>query len=269
MILCMSENTYGWNASDYARNSAAQFGWAQELIEKLGLRGGERVLDLGCGDGKVTAGIAGRVPRGSVSGVDRSWAMVRLAQQQFTRAGWPNLGFLQADASALPFTGGFDVVFSNAVLHWVIDHRPVLAGIARALAPGGRVLLQMGGRGNAAEIIAVLDAIRAQAEWRAWFADFRFPYGFYDPQAYASWLREAGLSARRVELLPKDMQHNGREGLAGWIRTTWLPYLERIPAERREEFIAAICTGYLAGHPADEHGVIHVKMVRLEVEAEK
>jgi trans-aconitate 2-methyltransferase len=267
--ILMKEQAYRWNAEDYARNSAAQFQWAQELIEKLALRGDERVLDIGCGDGKVSAGIAQRVPHGCVTGVDRSWQMVDLAEKAFPHADWPNLRFAQMDASRLGFGAGFDVAFSNATLHWVLDHRPVLAGVARSLAKLGRLLFQMGGRGNAADIIAVLDAVRARPQWREWFRDFRFPYGFYAPDEYIPWIREAGLRERRVELISKDMQHNGREGLAGWIRTTWLPYLERVPAERREDFMQTIIDEYCARSPADAQGIVHVKMVRLEVEAEK
>jgi trans-aconitate 2-methyltransferase len=265
----MNEHHYDWNAADYARHSGAQFAWAQELVEKLQLRGDERVVDIGCGDGKVSAGIAQQVPDGCVVGVDRSWQMVRLAAQAFPRVDWSNLSFAQADASGLCFSGSFRVAFSNAALHWVIDHRPVLGGVARSLDSGGRLLFQMGGKGNAAEIIAVLDQIRSRDEWKGWFRDFVFPYGFYTPEKYAQLLNEVGLHERRAELLPKDMQHQGREQLAGWIRTTWLPYLERVPAERRAEFIETIVETYLVDFPPDAQGIIHVKMVRLEVEAQK
>src|SRR5512133_3316891 len=134
-----------WNPSDYAQHSSAQQIWARELIAKLHLAGHERVLDIGCGDGKVTAEIASAVPRGSVVGIDNSTDMIGYAKAAY-EAG--NLRFQVADAAALPFQAEFDVIFSNACLHWIYDHKPVLAGIRRSLAPGGRVLLQMGGKGN-------------------------------------------------------------------------------------------------------------------------
>ena len=104
--------------------------WAQELLGKLKLRGDECLLDVGCGDGKVTAEIAAHLPRGRVVGVDLSLDMVHLAEERFAPELIPNLRFEQADASDLPFNEEFDVVFSNAVLHWVIDHQP---GAARDL----------------------------------------------------------------------------------------------------------------------------------------
>jgi trans-aconitate methyltransferase len=265
----MANQSYQWDAQEYARHSAAQFGWAQELIGKLHLRGDEQVLDIGCGDGKVTAMMAGMVAKGGVTGVDRSWAMVALAHQQFCCGGKAlrNLAFAQMDAAGLAFASGFDVAFSNAALHWVKDHRSVLAGVARSLKPAGRVLFQMGGRGNAADIVAVMDEMRERSEWRGYFHDFRFPYGFYGPEEYGPLLEETGLKARRVELIARDMQHAGREGLAGWIRTTWLPYTERVPQERREAFIAQVADNYLQNRPIDGQGIAHVQMMRLEVEA--
>ncbi len=263
----MSESFYQWNAGDYARYSTGQYQWAQELIAKLHLRGGENILDIGCGDGKVTALLAAAVPHGMVTGIDLSPEMINLARQMFVSASFPNLHFLQMDASRLTFVEEFDVAFSNAALHWIIDHRPVLQGVARSLKPGGRLLFQMGGRGNAAEAIAILDRLIAQPVWTSYFQGFPFPYGFYGPEEYVEWLREAGLTPVRVELLPKDMQHAGRDGLAGWIRTTWMGHTSRVPPERREAFVDQLVDEYLHKHPADAQGIVHVKMARLEVEA--
>ena len=258
-----------WNPDDYHKHSSEQQKWARELIGKLALRGDERVLDIGCGDGKVTAEIAAAVPRGSVLGVDVSADMVEFARRSHSKEQHVNLAFDVADASRLPFDCEFDVVFSNAALHWIVDHRPVLAAIARGLKTGGRALLQMGGAGNAAEIIATLEEMLREPRWSKHFEGFEFPYGFYGPAEYRQWVAEAGLTPVRVDLIPKDMQHKGDEGLAAWVRTTWMPYTDRVPESQREQFIAAIVARYLAKRPADAQGTVHLKMVRLEVEAEK
>ena len=260
---------YQWDAADYAQASAAQQLWARELIAKLRLQGHEQVLDIGCGDGKVTAEIAAAVPRGGVVGVDSSPAMIALAQASYPTAARPNLAFQLAEAAALPFVEAFEVVFSNATLHWVQDHRPVLAGIRRSLRPGGLALLQMGGRGNAQGILAAVDQVCAEPAWRPYFADMPFPYAFYGPEVYHDWLAEAGLTARRVELIPKDMRHPDRAGLEGWVRTTWLPYTQRVPAGQRPVFVAAVVDAYLTHYPPDAEGAVHVHMTRLEVEASR
>jgi trans-aconitate 2-methyltransferase len=161
------------------------------------------------------------------------------------------------------------VAFSNAVLHWLKEHRAMLKGVARSLKPGGRVLFQMGGMGNGEEIFAVAAEMIAGQKWREFFSDFQFPWGFHAPREYRAWCEEAGLRPRRIELLVRDMVQQGADGLANWIRTTWMPYTERLPAPRREEFVEEAVERYTASHPADSQGRIIVRMVRLEVDAVK
>jgi trans-aconitate methyltransferase len=263
----MSEPGYRWDSQDYARHSAAQAQWAQELIAKLELRGAEAVLDIGSGDGKVTALLAARVPGGSVLGLDSSPEMVEQALRAYPPDRHPNLRFLLGNALELGFERRFDLVFSNATLHWVRDHLRVLRGVARALKPGGRLLFQMGGRGNARAILAVLEELARERPWAAWLGGLPFPYSFHGPEEYRGWLEQAGLEARRVDLLPKEMRLRGADGLAGWVRTTWLPYTQAVPAERREELVSRIVERYLRDHPPAADGVVTVEMVRLEVEA--
>ena len=188
--------SYRWNAGDYARHSESQQQWGKELIAKLRLAGDEHLLDIGCGDGKVTAEIAARLPRGKVVGIDSSAEMITLAGTRYAENQFTNLRFVKMDARKLSFCAEFDVVFSNAALHWVIDHNPVLSGIYEALKPGGRLLMQMGGRGNAAVLVSVLEQVISEEKWRPYFNGFSFPYGFYGPDEYRPWLRAAGFDAK-------------------------------------------------------------------------
>ena len=259
---------YKWDAEDYRGSSSQQKKWGRELLAKLNLDGDERVLDIGCGDGKLTAEIAERLSNGSAMGVDNSEEMIRLASETYPPDAFPKLSWRVLDARELDFEGEFDVIFSNAALHWVKDHQPVLSGIRRSLKLGGRILLQMGGRGNASNVVQVLGDMFSREEWNRYFTDFTLPYGFYGPGEYREWLQEAGLTPTRVELVPKDMVHQGREGLAGWIRTTWLPFTQRIPEEMRDQFIDELVNEYVQIHPPDEKGLVHVNAIRLEVEAE-
>jgi trans-aconitate 2-methyltransferase len=258
---------YTWDAQDYATHSAAQQTWARELIGKLHLQGHEEVLDIGSGDGKVTAEIAEHVPHGRVVGVDNSPAMIKAARDKY--GDYANLSFQLLDARALPFEEAFDVVFSSASLHWVRNHRPVLESIYKSLRLGGRSLLQMGGRGNGAAIFSVLNDMIKEAPWRPYFHGFEFPYGFHDAREYRMWLEEVGLEPIRVELIPKDMTHEKTSRFAGWIRTTWLPYTQRIAEDKREAFVGELVNRYIEKYPPDADGNIHVQMVRLEVEALK
>jgi trans-aconitate 2-methyltransferase len=260
---------YQWNAADYAKHSAGQEQWARELLERAALVPDDRVLDIGCGDGRTTAAIASQVPEGTVLGVDLSADMVAHAAAHFPPSAYPNLRFAQGNASALTFDRAFTFVFSNAALHWIRDHGPVLAGIARALVPGGRCLMQMGGRGTAAAVIRAVDAVRSQPAWRGWFEGFESSYGFHGDDDYRAWLAAAGLVADQVALIEKDMVHADVAAFEGWLRTAWHPYTSPVPPDQRPAFIAAAARAYLDSQPPDAEGRVHVQMIRLQVEARK
>jgi trans-aconitate 2-methyltransferase len=255
-----------WDAADYVAHSAAQQEWARELIDKLRLRGDEDVLDIGCGDGRATAQIAERLPEGSVLGVDKSANMIELAGRQFPPAGYRNLRFRRMDATRLVLPRTFDAAFSTAVLHWVKDHEAILRGVRACLRPGGRLLFQMGGRGNVAEALAVVDGVVVRPRWRGYFDGFVSPYHFCSSEEYKAWLPRAGFRVGRAELIPKDMTHAGPAAFRGWLRTTWFPYADCVPADLRDAFLEDVATAYAAAHPPAD-GVFHVQVVRLEVEA--
>ena len=258
---------HDWDAEDYLAHSTSQQEWARELVAKLSLRGDERLLDIGCGDGRTAALIADRLRAGSVLGIDASPGMIRLAARQFPPRRHPNLAFRQMDARHIELPFEFDVAFSTAALHWIDDHEAVLRGVRVCLKPGGRLLLQMGGRGNVADALDVVGDIIARPAWAPYFDDFVATYYFYGPEDYETWLPRAGFCLLRAELIPKDMRHPGSEGFMGWLRTTWFTYTQRLPEEMRGAFLREVMTDYLSRYPLDEDGVAHVGVVRLEVEA--
>ena len=265
----MAHIGYNWNAQDYAKNSQNQFQWAQELIPKLKLKGNESLLDIGCGDGKITAELARCLPKGKVVGIDSSEKMIELAKTAFPQKEYPNLLFQAMDARKLTFHSEFDRVFSNAALHWIIDQKAVLEGVQRSLKPCGRLLFQMAGKGNAKDILKIIDELMAIQPWKQYFSNMTFPYGFYGKEEYRTFLEQAGFLVERVELFPKEMKFKDTEGLAGWVRTTWLPFTDKLPANLKPKFIKLIVNLYLKDHPADVQGMVHVGMIRIESEAHK
>ncbi|HTL90659.1 MAG TPA: methyltransferase domain-containing protein [Leptolyngbya sp.] len=252
-----------WNPHDYAKNSDAQLKWAKELRSRLLLTGSESVLDVGCGDGKITADFAQSV--GQAIGIDSSPEMIAYATETYSVQS--NLSFACLDARSLTFSNQFDLIFSNAALHWFDDHSAFLKGASRALKPQGRLIISCGGRGNAIDILAAFAETVEQDPWRFYFPKFHNPYSFYGTEEYATWLETAGLTIDRLELIPKDMTHSGESGLAAWLRTAWIPFTQTVPEIERESFITAVTQTYLAKFPLDRNGLAHVHMVRLEVEA--
>jgi trans-aconitate methyltransferase len=268
-MLPIASKTAKWNAADYAAHSAVQQTWARELIARLNLRGDERVLDVGCGDGKVSAEIAHAVPHGSVVGIDASPQMIRFARAAFPSGRIANLKFRVMDARHIRFGLQFDLIFSNAALHWVDDHQAFLRRTAVCLRSGGQLVVSCGGKGNAQDVFVALRPEMRLKRWRGFFRRMPKPYFFYSPEDYKKWLPRAGFKTLNIQLAPKDATHDGPDGFAAWLRTTWLPYTQRVPEHLREEFIAAVADRYLAEHPPDAEGRVHVRMVRLEIDAVK
>lgn len=258
-----------WNAAAYAANSSVQQTWARELIAKLNLRGNERVLDVGCGDGKITAELARAVPEGSATGVDASPQMIAFAKKTFPPRAFPNLKFKVMDARQIRFDRPFDLLFSNAALHWVNDHQAFLRGAAAVLKSGARLVVSCGGKGNAHDVFLALRPEMRRARWREFFRNLEAPYFFFSPADYEKWLPQFGFKSCRIKLAPKDATYSGREGFATWLHTTWLPYIQRVPQSVREEFIQAVTDRYVAKHPPDAKDMVHVRMVRLEIDAVK
>ena len=142
--------TQSWNPTTYAEVGAFVPTLGAGVLEWLAPQSGERILDLGCGDGQLTAKIA--ATGAEVVGVDASAAMIASARAK-------GIDARPGNAESLSFHGEFDSVFSNAALHWVRDQDAMLAGVRRALKPGGRFVAEMGGHGNVAAILVALTAV--------------------------------------------------------------------------------------------------------------
>lgn len=265
----VEEKSFIWNPEEYSQSSSSQYLWANELLSKINLTGRENILDIGCGDGRITAQIAKVVPNGKVIGIDSSKEMINYARKTFSTGDNANLKFVVMDAESIQLSEKCDLAFSNAALHWVENHKKVLDGVANVLKPNGRLIISCGGKGNAVDVLKIVNALADSAKWKNYFPENFNPYHFYGTDEYAVWLKETGFSYSNLELVPKDMQHKNIDEFVAWIRTTWLPYTQRIPEVLREEFIRETVETYMKFVPPDAAGVVHVKMIRLEVDAVK
>jgi trans-aconitate 2-methyltransferase len=225
-----------WKASEYERISALQQTMAEEALRLLDLKGNERVLDIGCGNGKNTSEIAARVPQGSVVGVDFSANMVAFAGSQYS-ASHPNLKFQVADARHLPFTSEFDLVVSFNALHWVPEQELALRSIHRALKPEGRAQLRMVFKGERKSLEDVLQETCHSPRWKQHFTSSRDPYLHLAPPEYAALAEQNGLEVRELHTAAKAWDFESREAFFAFGSVTFVEWMQHLPEAERPAFI--------------------------------
>lgn len=254
-----------WDGRDYERHSPHQREWGNSLIGELRLRGDERILDLGCGDGSLTRKLADLVPRGSVLGIDAAPEMLEAAR---AKCG-PNMRLQQLDINALAFEAEFDVVFSNASLHWVHDHAVLLRNIHRALRPGGIVRVQFGCDGNCPNLLACLRRQMAIPPFPEAFAGFRWPWYFPALPAYKDVLRRSAFAQWRAWIENKDQRFPSAEAIVGWIDNPCLiPFVQALPAGLRKRFRDGVVEAMLVRTRQPDGSHIE-PFVRMNVRARK
>jgi len=258
----------GWSGADYARHSSLQEAMADEVLSRLRLRGDEQLLDLGCGDGRLSARIAARLPRGSVLGVDASPDMVAYAQQQFAASAWPNLRFAVADARRLDFDAGFDLLVSFNALHWVPQQADALRGIRRALKPRGRAQLRLVTRAALTSLEEVAEQVRQLPHWESDFAGFSDPYLRLDADEYVALADGLGLACVSCCSEMKRWDFGTEQAFFGFCHAGFGAWTRVLPEARRQAFVEEVMRRYLAQVDAalGERHVFHFMQTDVELQ---
>ena len=254
--------TNQWNAAEYDAKHAFVYEKARGLVDLLAPKAGERILDLGCGTGALTAEIAAR--GAEVLGVDRSGEMITQARKKF-----PTLLFEVMDARELrDDRSGFDAVFSNAVLHWIPEAEEVIAGVARALKPastgrpGGRFVAEFGGKGNIQKLVAAFHKALAALEIRP--PEEVGPWFYPSVAEYAEILEKHGLEVREASLFDRPtVLEEGERGLENWIRVFRKTFVEKMGEADASRWIREVerqCRGEL---PHDGNWVLDYRRLRI------
>jgi trans-aconitate 2-methyltransferase len=235
-----------WNAADYYRRSSLQEAMAQEVLALLDLKDSNRILDVGCGDGKITAEIASRAPRGSVVGVDPSRDMISFAQSHFGPAARPNLRFEVADARCLPFKNEFDLVVSFNALHWIPEQDAALGSIHSALISGGKAQLRLVAAGARKSLENIVEETRRASIWSAYFQDFHDPYLHLTSDEYAAMAERNGFRVLRVNTKDHEWDFGSRAAFSAFCAVGCVEWTRRLPEAERREFINYVLDRYRA-----------------------
>ena len=224
---------FEFDAGRYRQASTHQQEWGARLIAELRLRGDEAVLDLGCGDGLLTARLAQHVPRGRVVGIDASRNMLEAARPLAT----DRLAFRCLDIDSLDYESEFDLVVSNAALHWIKDHRRLLENVHRALRPGGACRFNFAADGNCSHFNRVVQELMAEARYAQAFVGFEWPWFMPRLEEYESLLSSGPFSSHRVWGENADRSFPDAGAMTAWIdQPSLVPFLRCLSGDERQAF---------------------------------
>ncbi|GMU57056.1 MAG: hypothetical protein AMXMBFR33_62020 [Candidatus Xenobia bacterium] len=226
--------TTEWNAAGYHRVNALQKWLAEESLARLSLQSTDRVLDVGCGDGRVTAELARQVPQGAVLGVDPSHQMVDYARQTYPE---PNLRFEVGDARALQLDSRFNRLVSFNALHWVprADFSAAMTSLRQALEPSGTAHLRFVGLGLRQSLESVASEVAPSHS---------APFTHFTPNEFRELAGRHGWRVDHLEMLDRHWDFSTREEFVSWARVTFVEWTRELPEEAREGFIEEVLERY-------------------------
>ena len=198
-----------WKAEEYYQNSSSQKDAAADLLKYVSIKPSQKILDVGCGDGKITAEIATQIPMGSITGVDISSSMIDFAKGAF-RDRYQNLSFFLKDAQSLDYNEEFDTVFSFTTLQWIQNHEAFLAGAYKSLKQSGTLAITMP-MGLPVTLEQAVNECMAQPEWGSYFQEFSTGWNFVEENEYKNLVLAYHFTPSRFEVVPQKDIFPSRE----------------------------------------------------------
>ena len=224
---------YEFDGKKYQKASAHQKEWGNKLISELNLKGDEKILDLGCGDGALTQILSNLVPNGFIIGVDASKGMIEVAKEKESN----NLKFLLMDIENLEINEKFDIIFSNAALHWVKNHQKLYEKLSIILNKNGTIRFNFAADGNCSNFFNIIKQNIQEKEYQNYFKDFNWPWFMPTLDEYKNITDNFQFSSIKIWGENADRYFSDKEALIGWIeQPSIVPFLEYLPDDKKEPF---------------------------------
>lgn len=231
-----------WDGKDYAHNSSVQLSHAEWLLNRLPLTGDENILDIGCGDGKITALLAKRVPQGMVIGIDPSDSMLDKAELTCRENNLPHLHFQKGSAEEFSLEQRFDHIIAIHVMHWIKEQEKALKNIKHHLSPQGHVHFILAPSKEGLPFHRALQ--KTVRNWEQYFVDFTNPQQVFDMETYRKLMVTSGFRIEAMHYLHHESTHANKEKLQSWVKQ-WQPHAKHLPDEIREDFLRELINNYL------------------------
>lgn len=249
----------------YSPSYDSQWQTSMRFVQRLSLKGNESVLDIGSGNGQITASVSASVPQGSVIGIDILPGMVSQAKRSYVPNAYNNLFFELVDAQSLDFACEFDLILCLMALHYVPDQDAVISGVWKSLKPGG-IFAFMVPCSVSPELERAAREVAMRAGWQNCFPNGSTVWQFCNLRGYSQLLESHNFALRRLEVIHQKEKMSSRASLKSFV-SQWLPHHEGFLPREREAFIEQVVDRYLQLSPADAQGNIQIEYDRLEIEA--
>jgi len=230
-------NNFEFDGEKYKQASKHQKEWGNRLISELELNGNEIILDLGCGDGVLTEHLSTLVPNGKVIGIDASVSMIQSAKKCVK----DNLVFICMDINDMDFSNDFDVIFSNAALHWVKNHEKLLKTTLTALKPNGIIRWNFAGDGNCSNFFDIVKSVMNENVYKEYFIHFEWPWYMPSKEEYEKLIAKAGFSNVHIAHENADRYFVDCDEMVRWIdQPSIVPFIKCLPDGQKENFRNAV-----------------------------
>ncbi len=255
-----------WQGDYYNENSSVQYFWAKGFLNKIEDRLSGEILDLGCGDGKITYEIAKNHPECNITGVDPSPSMIETAKKKYKLS---NLSFLVGDAQNLKFDKRFDYVISFSCFHWIVDQNKALRSINSVLKESGKVCLFFAPKSDAKDRLdKSLGFVMGKSRWKNLLAAMKHDFTLVYPSDFEKMLVNANFIPFHIKEVKTHFVFKNRGSFKNWMKG-WLPHAKVLAKNNDEEFMDEVIDQYLTKHPLDENGRFHYYDYMLEIVAQK
>ncbi len=256
-----------WRAEEYNDLSFAQQVAAKELLQRLKISRDDCVLDVGCGNGKITALIADIATLGKVLGIDKSFEMIKFSTGKFSKELYPNLRFKLEDAQDFLYENEFNVIFSSFALQWVERKNIFLQNSYRSLKNKGLLAATIP-LNISPELQESVDSIIILPVWNNYFRNFHPNWFFSDSETIKSLLIQNLFKIVYFSSCIQEVLFPSRESLEKYI-LLWFPFVEPLPQERKNDFFKQVMDKYFKMLPIKQDGSVRLRIPRLDLIAEK